>query len=159
MNKEQLKRHMQVLYHRCIKMLRDPELAWDALQEIMTRYYEAVQRRNILNPYHYLQRACTNHCLDLIAKRKKISSLQAPEMLLQFQQAEQDHTAEGKLVVSTLLKEFEKEDVALLMFRYMDQMTYREIAAIYNKSDRGIQKRLDRLEIAVRDYLQKESRA
>lgn len=133
-------------------MLRDGELAWDASQEVMTRYLEASRRREIQQPLYYLYRASTNHCLDVLQQAKR-SLLLPPELLELRNESTSAFFTEGSLVVEQLVKRFGKEDIALLVHRYVDQMTYDEIAQIYGKSDRGINKKIARIEDKARKYL------
>lgn len=151
MDRAELKRYMQVFYHRCIRLLGDPVLAMDALQETMTRYYEALERRQVTNPYYYIQRTCTNYCLDVLHKKKRLVFIEpdvVEELLGSVGKAGTE--AEGQLLVAKLLETIEREDVELLLYRYVDQMTLQEMATLYGISDRGVKKRINRVESQIK---------
>lgn len=54
--------------------------------------------------------------------------------------------------VRELLEEFGEEATLLLVFRYLDQMTLQELGEMYGITDRGVKKRLDKLESRVRQH-------
>lgn len=153
MEAQQLKSHMEAIYCRCIRILRDHEQAEDVLQEVMTRYFEAIQEREIHKPLHYLYRASTNHCLVVLQKRKR--ALPFESSLLETLGLSHRNHGEATRSIVQMQEHFGKEALQLMVYRHLDQMTYQEIAEIYGISDRGVKKRLDRLEEKVRRYFQR----
>lgn len=155
----QVEAQVEVLYHRCYRILQDKEQAWDALQEVITRFIEMASHQTIHKPEHYLFRISTTHCLELLRQQKRTFPLQefhqnAPAPLVE---AVRNHDGkaqiEGKLVVEKLLARFGEEAVRLLLHRHVDQMTYKEIAALLDLTPPGAKYRLERLEEQVLHYL------
>jgi len=151
MDNEQIKTYLRILYHRCLKILQNQDWAWDATQEIMTRYTENARRTEIREPLYYLYRASTNHCIDLLAEAKK--TIPVSSSFLESLGSQNTRAAEGRLIVERLIARFGKDEIALLLHRYVDQMTYKEIATLYGKSDRGIKFKIERLEQQVQKFL------
>ena len=60
--------------------------------------------------------------------------------------------SESYVGVKELLHEFGEEATMLLIFRHLDQMTLQELSVIYGITDRGVKKRLDKLEDKVRKH-------
>jgi len=151
MRAEQISEYLEALHYRCFRILRDRELASDALQEVLTRYYELLERQEIHEPLRYLYRMSTNYCIDVLRR----SNRELPVSTTDIQETESvlDQRAEGKLIVNRLIKRFGPDEVNLMVYRYVDQMTYKEIAAIVGKSDRGVKKKIEALTIRVRKYL------
>jgi len=153
MEAARLKKHMAVLYHRCLRILQDPDLAWDVVQETVTRYYEQLPTKEIQQPFSYLYSISTHHCVDLLRQRGRMLPME-PRMLQEMWGVE-SHRAEGALIVDKLVRRFGEELIQLVIYRHVDQMTYQEIADLVGKSDRGIKKKLDRIESQIRLYLQR----
>ncbi|MEM1008978.1 MAG: sigma-70 family RNA polymerase sigma factor [Myxococcota bacterium] len=153
MNKSQLKRYMGVIYARCCEILGDRDLAWDAVQESMLRYTQVAQREQVENTLALLYRISGFCCVDLQRKHYRTRALCSKLQHHLGPPEQKVNAAEGKLVLERLVQRFGKEDVALLTFRHIDQMTYQEIAQIMNQSDRGVQKKIARIEERVRKYL------
>ncbi len=153
MEKDQLKRYMEAIYHRCLRMLSDPDLAWDALQEVFASFYEACKRKEIEQPLFYLYRSSTNHCLNVLKRQKRaLPLLQEPETRTQ----DGSHQLESRLMVESVLQSLDQEEATLLVYRHVDQMTYDEIGALVAMTDRGVKKKLDRLERHVRQTLEEQ---
>lgn len=148
---ETLQRMMEMIYSRCRRMLGDPEQAWDALQEVFVRFYESANKQAIHQPLHFLYRTSTNHCIDLL--RTKGRTFPLDEQALAELPSKQTHQGEERVLVNKLIQRFGKDEVEMLTYRYVDQMTYREIARVYHMSDRGVQKKLERIEDMMRKYL------
>jgi len=151
MEKEELQRYMQVIYRRCYRILRREELAWDALQDIFAAYCEANRKETIQEPLRFLYKICTNHCLNLLKYHKRRESVPFDERSFD---TSADHVAENRLFCQQILKEFGEDALTLLIYRYVDQMTYGELAALYGLTDRGIKKRLDRIVLQIKEHYQ-----
>lgn len=144
--------YMQMIFYRCLKMLRDHDLAWDAAQEVLTRYYEAKTQRSIREPLHYLYRASMHHCLDILRLQKRALPTDV-RWLESFRSVRDEHITEGKLMVEHLLRHFSQDEVTLFLYRHVDQMTYTELGEIFGRSDRAMKKRMDRIEQRMHIYL------
>ena len=57
-----------------------------------------------------------------------------------------------RLQVEKMAKHFGQEAMTLLIYRYIDRMTYQEIAKLYGISDRGLKKRIDKLKKQIHKY-------
>ncbi len=146
-----LKDYMKVIYNRCYRLLRDKDLAWDAMQEVLARYYERASKETIQKPLNYLYRISTTHCLHTLKQKDRSLPLE-PEQHEKNAEPTQ-HRGENKLLLSKLQERFDDDEIQMLLYRHVDQMNYQEIAEIIQMSDRGVKKKLDRLEESVRKYL------
>lgn len=148
---ETLQKMMGLIYSRCRRLLSDPEQAWDATQEVFTRFYEARGRQVVKEPMRFLYRSSTNYCIDLLRVRGR--TLPIDDHALEQLVGGPGHRGEGRVIVQKLIARFGREAVEMMTCRYVDQMTYQEIADIYDLSDRGVQKKLERIEEMMRKYL------
>jgi|GEM_PF-688290 len=150
--KEQLKRYIDLVYLRCHRILRSEDLAWDALQEVFANFYKAMQNKHIYDPIGYLNRSSTNHCINVLKKHKR--TVLFPTEIFDLKPSKADHTEiEFGVLLEQLSLEFGSDEIYMLVHRYVDQMTYGEIAALYQISDRGVKKKLDRLKPKLREFL------
>lgn len=145
---EILGRYLEVIYLRCVRILRDKELARDALQDIFAAFYERLSKEVIEKPLHYLYRSSTNHCLNLLQRHRRMLRFESHlhESLVQ-------PLAESGILVDELLQAFGEDALQLMVYRYVDQMTYEEIGEVFSCSDRAVKKRLDRLQAKAKEFI------
>lgn len=151
---DNLQAYMEAVYNRCFRILRDGDLAWDALQDVFEVYYQACQEKEIHQPMAYLYRMSTNRCLNMLRQSKRTLPLFDD---WQGESMDGSRLAEDRLMVDALTQTFGQDVVDLLVYRYVDQMTYGEIAMVVGLSDRGVKKKLDRLESQVREHFAQAS--
>jgi RNA polymerase sigma-70 factor (ECF subfamily) len=151
MNRSELKSLMHAVYHRCLRLLKDPARAEDALQEVMLRFFQKNKEKTIHEPLRYLYRSSTNHCLNLLRSHRRQAELLKEHRESSFEQARLTFP-DASVGVRELLEEFGEEATLLLVFRYLDQMTLQELGEMYGITDRGVKKRLDKLESRVRQH-------
>jgi RNA polymerase sigma-70 factor (ECF subfamily) len=114
-------RYGRALLRKAERILGDREDARDVVQGLFADLHGAPERRLVDLPYLY--RAVTNRCLTLL----------------------RDATNRARL-----LGENDDGESEVLMYRYLDDMTQEEIAALLGLSRKTIGKRLDRIREAVR---------
>lgn len=153
MDKKTLKSYMEATYLRCYRVLRDREQALDATQEVMLKFYQKSSERELEQPLHYLYRSATNHCIDIMRRNDRLMPIEneALNRLLESHATRPD--TRHKLLVDRLVKQFGEDDIKLFLHRHIEQMTYQEIASLYEMTDRGMKKKLDRIESQIRSYL------
>ena len=149
-----LKEHYETLYHRCYRLLGDKTLAYDAMQEVFTRFFERLEKRDLEKPLQYLYRISTNLCLDLLRYNQRTLPVE-PSQIQNFAKTDTEAN-DNRLIVQKLVEHFGDEEVKLLVYRYVDRMTYAELGEFYGKSDRGIKKRVDKLQKNFHRYLSKQ---
>lgn len=150
MQTEAIQQYLEAIYNRCYRIVRDPDLAWDALQDVFEKYYQTCQDKDIDTPLAYLYRMSTNHCLNLLRRERKTLPF-----LEEWEQEGRDERSsiESKLLLDGLCQQIGQEAIDLLVYRHVDQMTLGEIAAIVGISDRGVKKKLERIEHQVRELV------
>lgn len=153
MDAKDLQKLMEVIFSRCRRLLGQHDLAWDAVQEVFTRFYEVAPQQAIKDPLRFLYRSSTNYCIDLMRTKDRLLPLE--HTLVEECWGSTSQQAEDALLIRKLLRRFGQEAVEMMTYRYVDQMTYKEIGHIYNKSDRGIKKKIERLESQMRKYLKR----
>jgi RNA polymerase sigma-70 factor (ECF subfamily) len=132
-----------MVHRRCLALLRDPELAWDATQEVFVQVLRRQSALDIPAPSSYLYRVATNTSLNLLRARKR-----RPESPVDALVAEIAHApdTEARLSAATLLdRVFAREPVStrtLAVLHLVDGLTLDEVAGEVGLSVSGVRKRL-----------------
>jgi RNA polymerase sigma factor (sigma-70 family) len=142
------------VFRRARTLLRDPESARDATQEVFLR---AVQDPGGVraHPLPWLFRVTRNLCLNnLRDNRRRVQLLagRSPEI------AGDDRT-DARLVVSDLLARVPADLQEIAVYYYLDDLSHEDIAAIVGVSRRTVGNRLAAFQALADELLFKEGRA
>ena len=133
---ELIRRHERRLYHLAYRLLKDPQEAEDALQEVFLKAYEFAGRfQPISTVKAWLNRITANHCLNRLRQRVPLDSLDDNDMpiplassgatpLEALEEAEMARRLEGLLAALP-----ENQRRALVLKRFGD-LSYQEIAEV-----------------------------
>jgi RNA polymerase sigma-70 factor (ECF subfamily) len=131
-----------LIYRRCLRLLRDPDNARDATQEVFVR---ALKHAGKLRPDReclpWLYRVATNYCLNQIRDRKPEDD-RAPEEILQQGSGERLLAARQQLIL--LLDKFDEKTRQVAVYSLLDGMTQEEIAEVMGLSRKTVGKKLSR---------------
>jgi RNA polymerase sigma-70 factor (ECF subfamily) len=139
-----------LVYRRCLRLLRNPESARDATQEVFVRALthapELIWDRECLP---WLYRVATRLCLNRLRDARPLEIREPAELPepLQGTGVEAQVTARGAL--EALRRELDEETWMVAVYAMLDGMTQDEIAEVTGRSRRTIGKRLAALERTV----------
>lgn len=139
---ELFERYGPVVYRRCLRLLRDPEAAADATQEVfvqLVRNIEALEDRTTVLPWIY--RVATNHCLNL--RRAGRWTAEAPPDLEIVEGASADTFPERQLAQAVLAR-FDPTTQAVVVMVLVDGMEQEETARTLGLSRKTVRRKLDR---------------
>lgn len=142
-------RYINKVYSKCISLLKDEALAHDATQEIFVKIFLNLGRFNKQSKFSTWVYSITyNFCIDYIRKAKKTRKLFSSE------------EAEGKEVIDevddhallemelnrlkVVLDELPVDDKAVLIMKYQDGMSIKDISIVINKSESAVKMKLKR---------------
>lgn len=144
------KRYAGKVYSKCISLLKDENLAHDATQEIFTKIF--------LNLSKFAERAkfstwvysiTYNYCIDYIRRKKKHRNLfvddieRAPD-LPDEEVLDEELLAINMKQLKEVLENISFEDRTILLMKYQDEMSIKEIAAILDKTESAVKMRIKR---------------
>lgn len=142
-------RYGHLVTARCRYLLKDPEAARDATQEVFVKAMRALDAfRGEAAPHTWLLRIATNHCLNVIAAdragwkerfRQHVHHLDEQGLL-------SGADPERARLVQQLLAKMDPETQAVAIHYHLDEMTQEEIAALLGRSLPTIRKRLKTFE-------------
>ncbi|MCM2333264.1 MAG: sigma-70 family RNA polymerase sigma factor [Anaeromyxobacteraceae bacterium] len=143
--------HGEIVYRRCLRLLRDPETARDATQEVFLKLVRArahLGDREDVVPWLY--RVATNHCLNLERdwRRHGETALEdGPEP------ACPGCDPVDRLLVQRLLTRFDAVTRLIAVAVLVDEREHEEVAAALGLSRRTMARKLERFVELVRRLL------
>lgn len=143
------------VYRRCLRLLRDRELARDTTQEVFVQLVRQWTRSTEPDAVlAWIYRVATNHCLNLLrsVRRHREDSLEiepAASVALASPGLEPQ-----RLVAQQVLARFDETTQAVAVGVLVDGMEHEEIARVLGISRRTVSRRLDRFLTSARELLE-----
>ncbi len=143
-------RYSRKVFSKCISLLKDEALAKDATQDIFLKIF--------LNLSKFAERAkfstwvysiTYNYCIDFLRKNKKHKNLFADELDNPPDLVEEDVPDEELLQIEVkrlkiILEEIPVSDKAILLMKYQNELSIKEIAAILDKTESAVKMKIKR---------------
>lgn len=139
-------RYGPVVGRRCRYLLRDPEAARDATQEVFVKVMRSIDtHRPESSSLAWVLTIATNHCLNTIASRD--AAWRQRFVLQETLAREVAEEASGESLVRAeqvrrLLGKLDEETQQIAIHYYVDEMTQEEIGQVLDRSLPTIRKRL-----------------
>lgn len=142
-------RYAGKIYSKCISLLKDEALAEDATQEIFTKIFINLSKFAERSKFSTWVYSITyNFCIDFLRRRKKHHNLFADsiERLPDIPDEVVDESLFQMEVyqLKKVLEEIPVDDKAILLMKYQDELSIKEIAAILEKTDSAVKMRIKR---------------
>jgi RNA polymerase sigma-70 factor (ECF subfamily) len=144
-----------MVMRRCRALLKNEDAALDAMQDTFVKVLRYKERLSGNTPSSLLYRIATNVCLNIL--RRKNHESDNNELLLEIASTED---IEKKTFVNDFLERiFKTEHVStktIAVLRYIDKMTWKEVAKETGLSVSGVRKRLRMLKLKTSRQREKE---
>lgn len=148
-------RYFEVLYHRynkrvsdkCYGLLKNRELALELTEDIFSKVYEKLPAFKHKSSFStWLYSITYNHCIDFLREKKKLhypnwNKEQEMESIPNEEEQLTDINYENLVVVMELIHPEEK---ALLLMKYMDNLSLKQISESLRISENATKMRLKR---------------
>lgn len=139
-----------MVLRRCRKLLKDEELAVEAMQDVFVQVVRRRGRLSVDAPSSFLYRTATNVCLNRIRSRTRKPMDPRSDLIERIAEAPD---AEDRTLARTVLAAvFRKEPAStrvMAVLHLVDGMTLEEVAAEVGMSVSGVRKRLRTLKAHV----------
>jgi RNA polymerase sigma-70 factor, ECF subfamily len=132
------------VYRRCLRILKDPEAARDATQEVfvkLIRDMAKLEDRETVLPWMY--RVATNHCLNLRRNSSRRGEDLEPPPLELAARCEVDGLPD-RLLVQGILSRFDATTQSVAVGVLVDGMEQEEVAEVLGLSRRTVGRKLAR---------------
>lgn len=140
------RRYGDMVYGRCLSLLRNDADAIDATQEVFLkahRYASSFEGRS--KPSTWLYRIATNHCLNVIRSRKRRPEDPVEEIEDHRPPPVGDSVLDrlaGSQLVQVLLEGWDERTQQCVVYHYLDGMTHDEVGELLGISGAAVRKRL-----------------
>ena len=140
-------RYTNKVYAKCISMLKDNEAAEDAAQEIFVKILLSLSRFTGKSKFStWIYSITYNYCIDMIRREKKDMEVAVNDFSRIDTEDDNLHDAEiletniSRLRV--ILNHMSAEDKSILMMKYQDDLSIREICDMLNKTESAIKMKI-----------------
>jgi RNA polymerase sigma-70 factor (ECF subfamily) len=143
------KRYSGKVYGRCLSLLKNEAQAQDAVQEVFIKILINLAKFNEQSRLStWIYSITYNYCIDRIRKHKKNRRLFAEqdiEGLDVEEEVEDNYILEIEVHrLKLILEKIAPDDKAVLMMKYQDEMSIKEMVVALNKSESAIKMKIKR---------------
>ena len=131
---ELYQRYMELVYGVCLKYLKEPELAQDAVMQIFEELVSKLKKHEVDNFRGWLHQVSKNYCLMQLRTPKNLKTVALPPLLMQN---EEDVHLNGVMEKEENFQKLEKciaslsdEQRTMIKLFYLDGKCYNEIVEI-----------------------------
>ncbi len=156
---ELFQRYSIKVYAKCLSLLKNEELANDAVQEIFVKIYLSIAKFSGKSKFStWLYSITYNYCIDYLRKKKRSDKLfvhtekQLPDL-------EADEVNDKELLemevgrLKIVLDQLSEKDKSVLLMKYQDGMSIKDIAVVFSKTESAIKMMIKRAKVkAVKTY-------
>lgn len=144
-------RYAGKIFSKALTMLGDEEIAEDATQEIFTKIFLNLGKFNGKSKFStWVYSVTYNFCIDYIRKNKKSKNLFAKEIDNPPDLEASSDVSDAELLtmevsrLKRVLENLPDADRSILLMKYQDDMSIRDISSIINKNESAVKMRLKR---------------
>ncbi|HBH25517.1 MAG TPA: hypothetical protein DDY13_19130 [Cytophagales bacterium] len=143
-------RYEQLIFKKCLSYTQDRDQASDLSQEIQIKLFlQLPQFRNQSRFSTWLYTIVHSTCIDFLRKRKKqlheaISDKIKDELPDMIEEAEEVPEALSEKIMDELLEQLNKEEKVLLLLKYKEKQSIKDIMNAMHLSESAVKMRLKR---------------
>lgn len=143
-------RYSSKIFGKCLSILKDEEKAEDATQEIFVKILLNLSKFGGKSKFStWIYSITYNFCIDSIRKKKKDKSVLVDDLTNEHDTA--DDGVEDRFIMEmnvkrlkVILDKIPITDKAILLMKYQDEMSIKEISEILGKSESAIKMKIKR---------------
>ncbi len=155
-------RYADKIFAKCLGMLKDPTLAEDAAQEIFMKVFLKLASFNHQAKFStWVYAIAYNYCIDLIRRNKKIQQTlsiddeKAPQLADSVEISDAEFLEMDMQQLGKALDKIPADDRAILIMKYKDGLSIKELAEMTGKTENAIKMKLKRAKDKVREHYDK----
>jgi RNA polymerase sigma factor (sigma-70 family) len=130
---ELYRRYMDLVYAVCLKYLKEPAEAQDAVMGIFEELVKKLRKHEVSHFKGWLYIVAKNHCLMALLSKKQMPLTQMPEFMQLAENPHLENVFEKELNLSRLSKCIESlspDQKHTVQLFYLEEKSYKEIAGI-----------------------------
>jgi RNA polymerase sigma-70 factor (ECF subfamily) len=151
-------RYADRVYSKCISLLKDEMLAEDALQEIFLKIFLNLSKFGHQSKFStWVYSVSYNYCIDFIRRQKKDRDLFSDNDIDTERYDVRDDIEDAQMLEMDLhflqitLEKLAPDDKIVLLMKYHDDMSIKDICAALNKTESAIKMKLKRAKHRARE--------
>ncbi len=142
-------RYSRKVFAKCISLLKSQEQAEDATQDIFVKLLLKLGNFSGKSKFStWLYSITYNYCIDLIRRKKKNPAVLVEDMTAANDAAEEISDSElletNVARLKVVLEQIPVEDKSILMMKYQDDLSIKDICSVLNKSESAIKMKIKR---------------
>ncbi len=145
-------RYSGKIFGKCLALLKDEALAQDATQEVFTKIFLNLSKFGEKAKFSTWVYSITyNFCIDYLRRKKKMHNLFADDKEVErLVDAIADEVPDEELMemevtqLRTVLDCIPVDDKAVLLMKYQDDMSIKDISELLNKTESAVKMKLKR---------------
>ena len=141
------------VYRRCLRLLRDPEAASDATQEVVRKLLLDGLQEDPDLALPWIWRVATNYCLN---QRRNAQRRGETELDPDLDVGEENEFPERRLV-QKVLSRFDERTQSIAVGVLVDGMEHEEVAGVLGISRKTVSRKLERFLLNARKYLERSN--
>ena len=158
------RRYSRKVFAKCISMLHDETKANDATQEIFLKLFLSLSKFNHKSRFStWLYSITYNYCIDYIRKQKRHGAIFSDEMERAPDEAvpevsDAEMEAIKTKVLNKVLDDIPPGDKAILLMKYREGMSIKEIATGLDKTESAVKMKIKRAKAKAQEARKKYDR-
>lgn len=151
LQEELYERYAERVYHKCLNIVNDRVIAQDLTHDVMIKVFTKLSKYSEKSPFYGWIFAITyNHCMDYLKAQKKFKMSSYEDYKVDIpatDSIEREHKVLQEMRFNQLehsFKELSKEEKLILLMRYQDGMSIKQIAVVLDISESAVKMRLKR---------------
>lgn len=147
-------RHCDKVYRKCLYYMKDEEVAADTTHDIFIKVFTKISTYNEKAKFStWLYSIVYNHCMDQIRFKKQNVWVSLDSYPVQIEE-ERESDLETMAVpgLKRAMGRMSPDEQTLLLLRYQDDFSYKEIGAVVNTSEQSAKMRVLRAKGKLKKY-------
>ena len=152
-----LDRYQNRIVQQCRLLVKNPDTAEDLTQEILIKIFMKIKSFKADSQFSTWVYSIThNTCIDFIRKRKSLYLQLTSELAEAFEEEQEEHLDFTFAKFDEMLENMEPDTRTVLILKYKQNLSVKEIQDQLNISESAVKMRLLRARDKMRRYLLKE---
>lgn len=144
--------HGPMVLRRCRQLLKDEQLAQDAMHEVFVRLVRVGDRLDDRAPTGLLYRMATQQCLNVLRSKRRHPEDKVDELLMNIAgHGRMSEDLGARSVLARLFSRTQESTEVMAVLHYVDGLTLQEVADEVGMSVSGVRKRLRQLRSNLHD--------
>ncbi len=142
-------RYSNKVYHTCLSMVNSRDIAEDLSHDIFLKVFLSLQKYDGQASFStWLYRITSNFCIDYIRKHKRISN-KIEDYTYELESRTEEENEKDLLsskaeLLARILDELDPEDKIILLMKYQEEMSIKNIMQVFDISESAVKMRLKR---------------